>query len=372
MAYWLKMKGENQMLKFIQIGTGGMGSYWCNHVLPYVVNELNIAQPVAAVDINPDVLHYAVKGLGLPQNKCYVDVRKAFEENKADFVIIVVPPAFHKQMVDLALEYDCHILSEKPIADTMEACCRIYHKVMKAGKKMAITMSHRFDQDKQTLEALIKSGDYGSLNYIVCSLTYECRKYPTWGEFRYKMADPLLIEGAVHHFDILRALTGSNAKTIYAMTWNPAWSEFKGDSTAFVMVEMENGVHAFYEGAKANATSLNGWGNEYIRAECDKATLILSKREIRVQSQLGFPYPESMKVALKNQKVWMNKWLAEMFIRWMMGGEKPENNLEDNIQCAAMLFAAIESSRKGQPVDVQQFLRRHMEEVQNKESGGCE
>jgi predicted dehydrogenase len=84
-------------------------------------------------------------------------------------------------VVDAALAHDLHILSEKPIADTMEACCRIYRKVSAAGKKMAVTMSHRFDQDKQSLEATIKSGDYGPLNYIVHRFTHNCRRFGSWG-----------------------------------------------------------------------------------------------------------------------------------------------------------------------------------------------
>src|SRR6185436_7332833 len=33
--------------------------------------------------------------------------------------------------------------------------------------------------------------------------------------------DKLLIEGGVHHFDILRSLSGSNAKSVYTLGWNP-------------------------------------------------------------------------------------------------------------------------------------------------------
>ena len=56
-------------------------------------------------------------------------------------------------MVDLALKYGCHILFEKPIGNTLAGCCSMnQQKVKAAGKKMAVTMSHRFDQDKQTLE----------------------------------------------------------------------------------------------------------------------------------------------------------------------------------------------------------------------------
>ena len=37
-------------------------------------------------------------------------------------------------------------------------------------------------------------------------------------------------------------------------------------------------------------------------------------------------------------------------------------NVEDNLQSVALIFAAIESNRSGQPVKVQEFLRRAREE----------
>ena len=59
---------------------------------------------------------------------------------------------------------------------------------------------------------------------------------------------------------------------------------------------------------------------------------------------------------LLQQEKWKNPWLAELFVDWLNGGPEPANSLEDNIQCAALLFAAIESSRQGKAIDVQRFL----------------
>jgi predicted dehydrogenase len=234
---------------------------------------------------------------------------------------------------------------------------------MAAGKKMAVTMSHRFDQDKQSLERLVKSGAYGKLDYVVGRNTWDCRKYPSWGAFRYRIPDPLLIEGTVHHFDIMRALAGSNAQTVYARTWNPRWSEFQGDAQGLIIVDMENGVKVFYEGAKANASTLNGWGQDYWRAECDKATLELDRRKLRVIAG-GIGHDAAIQEKpLEQQPVWTNPWLAELFVDWLGGGAAPENTLEDNIQCAALLFAAIESAHTGKPVDVQAFLQQSLAAV---------
>ncbi|MEE8410091.1 MAG: hypothetical protein V3T05_10820, partial [Myxococcota bacterium] len=48
------------------------------------------------------------------------------------------------------------------------------------------------------------------------------------------------------------------------------------DAQAMVMMDCADGRRAFYEGAKTNAVGLNGWGSEYIRAECRDATFVLT------------------------------------------------------------------------------------------------
>jgi predicted dehydrogenase len=350
----------NQPLRYVLIGVGGFGQHWCSLVLPRL-KELGLAEAAAAVDINSEVLPKAKTQLGLSDQQLYTDAETAIAAARPDFVIIVVPPALHEKMVDLALAYDCHILSEKPIADTMEACCRIYHKVKTAGKKMAVTMSHRFDQDKQSLEAAVKSGKYGPLNYIIHRFTHNCREFGSWGKFRHEIIDPLLIEGTVHHFDVLRALSGANARTVYARTWNPPWGEFAGDSTGLITLEMENGVKCFYEGAKANASTLNGWGNDYIRAECRDGTLELDRRWLRVLRGGAWERPLAEDLPLLQQPAWLNAWIAEMYCEWLLG-KRPDHptNIDDNIQCAALLFAAIESAHTGQVIAVQEFLQRHL------------
>lgn len=164
----------------------------------------------------------------------------------------------------------------------------------------------------------------------------------------------------MHHFDILRALSGANARTVYAATWNPPWGEYAGDSTGLITMEMENGVRCLYEGAKANASTLNGWGNDYIRAECRDGTLELDRRWLRVLRGGAWDRPLTQDLPLRQQPVWTNAWLAELFCDWLAGGARPPNSLGDNIHCAALLFAAIESAHTGAIVHVPEFLRRHL------------
>jgi len=344
-------------LRCVQVGLGEWGENWCRVVLPYL-RRRGIAEPVAIVDVDESRFSLAQETLGLPSSCCYTSLKRALADNDCDFVIVVVPPVAHEEVIGTALEQRRHVLCEKPLADSLPGCLRISEQVSNAGVKMAVTMSHRFDQDKQSLQSAVESGKYGPLNYLVYRFTGNYRAFGSWGEFRHRIADPLLVEGSVHHFDIIRAIAASDAKTVYAKTWNPAWGEYAGDSTALIIIEMLNGVRCLYEGAKANASTMNGWGQDYIRAECEYGTLELNHRKLTVlKSGPGGKDLTRERLGLRRDRPkWLNSAIAEDFCDWLRGGPPPPTNYVDNLQCCALLFGAIEAAHTGRCIDVQAFL----------------
>jgi predicted dehydrogenase len=348
----------------IQVGTGGFGATWCREFLPPQVAEGRV-EVVAAVDQNPASLDNARRYLGLPAERCYTSSRKAFEEHEADFCTVVVPPASHEEVVDLAIEHGLDILSEKPIADSLEASVRIVEKVQRAGCKMGVTMSHRFDQDKTTLREELRSGRNGRIDYVVLRLTCNCRSFGSWGGmFRHEIPDPLLVEAAVHHLDILADLVGDECERVSAEAWTPPWAEYAGPSQALVTMRFRNGSRALYEGAKANAVGLNGWTEEYIRAECELGTVICDHRRIeRFPHDPGGPWSGSGEGAgeplpLLRRPRWSHAWLIEQFVDWLDGGPPMATNVKANLRSVALSHAAIESGRTGQPVRVEDVLQR--------------
>ena len=345
-------------LRYIIVTTGGQGGHWYKQVLPRF-HATGKAVPVAAVDTNPDRLEAARTHLGLSADCCFTDPMEAFERRRADFAILSVPGAMCERFMDMALTFDLHVLTDPPIAETFDAAVRMYGKVRKMKRKAAVAMFQRYDQDKQTLLRLVRNPRFGRLHYIVCRFTENNRRSPQWGRYRHEMRDPLMIEAAYQHLDVFRALADSNAKTVYTASWNPDWGEYRGDSTALVTMEMENGVHCLYEGAKANASSLNGWNNEYFRAECANATIELDRRQVRISANVAMELPKVEEVPLADQPLWGNEWVLEMFCDWLRGGEEPPTRFKDSVRASAMLFAAIRSAHTGKPVDVKEFLHHH-------------
>ena len=342
--------------RVIHVGCGGWGAMWCHEFLPANVEDGTI-DVVAAVDRSPEELKNAREGLGLSEDRCYTDPERAFATHDAEFATLVVPPAERRPLVESALEYGLDLLTEKPIAPTLEEAVAI--------AKMAVTMSHRFDRDKTTLRRQVQSDEYGPLDYLVMRFTQRYRQRDEWVAGRpYEMDHPLLVEGGVHHLDLLAALADAKCTELFARTWNPEWSDFSGDSQVLVTMEFENGVRATYEGATTNAVALNGWENEYIRAECRDGTLELDARELT-----AYPYdpdaeprhnasgpPEGESIPLLDGQKWMNTWLIERFTEWRDGGEPMATRVESNLQSMALIEAAMRSSARGEPIAVQSLL----------------
>lgn len=343
--------------RLVQVGTGGgIGGTWCRQLLPPFVAEGRL-DVVAAVDVDPDALVNAREGLGLPARRCYTSLERALRDHEADALTIVVPPAHHESIVDAALERGMDILSEKPIADTLEASARIVEKTRRAGIRMGVTMSHRFDEDKTTLNEEVRADRNGQLDYLVARFTASARVFGQWRPFRHQMEHPMLIEGSVHHLDILADLAAAPCRSLWATTWRPLWGEYAGDTNVLAVLEFENGVLAQYEAATAAAATLNGWSQEYIRAECEHATLVLDRRVVR-----RYPYdpaaPLHETIAIDSGEVipapqrirWGHARLIEDFLHWRDGGPPMETEVEANLRSVLLVTAAIESSRTHESV----------------------
>ncbi|WP_136620882.1 MULTISPECIES: Gfo/Idh/MocA family protein [Mesorhizobium] len=348
--------------KVLHVGAGGFGERWCDTFLPSNTSDGTI-KVVGLVDIDAKALEIGRKHLGLKAEQCFTSAAQAFQAVNADFCTIVIPPALHEEIIDLALARGMHILSEKPIADTMEASVRIADKVAAAGRKMAVTMSHRFDQDKSTLRALVSDEALGRVNTVSCRFAGDYRAYDSWGRFRHEMIHPLLIEGAVHHLDIMADLAGAPCTSIYARSWKPEWAAYKGETDVMVLMDFANGAHGVYEGSSAQATGLNDWTFEYVRVEAASGTAILDHREVEVfhrdpkRIYQKNRHGKGQQVSLLGGKKWKNSLLIEQFCHWLDGGPPMATNVEDNLQSVALVFSAIESARLGQPVKVQEFLQ---------------
>ncbi|WP_276273770.1 Gfo/Idh/MocA family protein [Haloarcula litorea] len=354
--------------RMVHVGLGGRGQHWIHESIPPNVDADRL-EVVAAVDTDPDRLRRAESALDLDSDRCYTDLDAALTEQDADCCSVVTPPSTHEAVVDTALAHGVDILSEKPIADTLAGSVRIAEKVAAADAKMGITMSHRYDRDKTTFRRALREAS--PVDYLTARYTGNVRERGYYSDYVHEMADMLLLDGAVHHLDMLASFADAPCERVYADTWVPDGADYDGDCTGLVTLHFADGTRAQYEGSYANATTLNGWGHEYFRAECREETLVLDRREVErfphdpdaVGDWTGVGKGDGEAVPMAERPLWENAWLIEQFCDWLDGGEPMATRVEDNLQSMAIVFAAIESSRTGEAVDVQALLEEARQEA---------
>ncbi|HYI18428.1 MAG TPA: Gfo/Idh/MocA family oxidoreductase [Solirubrobacteraceae bacterium] len=181
----------------------------------------------------PGVEIAAIAGLELDQRaelQARYDVRHAvdgWEELLAlgglDAVSIAVPTFLHAPIATAALERGVHVLSEKPIARTLDEAQAMVRAAQDAGRVLDVVFNHRRRGDIQTLKGMIDEGRLGR-PYYAKAFWMRRSGIPTMGSWftRSQLAGggPLMDIG-VHVLDYALFLLGTPAvATVSASTYD--------------------------------------------------------------------------------------------------------------------------------------------------------
>ena len=125
------------------------------------------------------------------------------------------------------------MLVEKPLAGTREDCLALVETARRLGRELAVSQNYRYRPVIETARRVIASGRLGAIGQAQVDFRIH---HDFRGTFRESMADPLILDMAVHHFDLIRFVTGLEPRRVAATSWNPPWSQFGGDASARVRV----------------------------------------------------------------------------------------------------------------------------------------
>lgn len=331
------------MFKCIQVGVGEMGRGWL-----HIITKSKEVEHAAIADTNKENLQHAIKTLNIDPSKAFNNHQEAFEKTEADFALIVTPPSTHKEIALEAYRNGLHVLTEKPMADTMEACKEMVEGARRAGVRLMVSQNYRFQRWVRTARHVLQNGTLGRLSHVAVSF----RRNPDWGPWRQKMDDPLLIEMSIHHFDMMRYILDRNPVEVYALTWNPKWSWFKGDCAAVVPILMEQETPVLYEGSVVAFGSHTEWDGQW-RIECEKGALHFEDEKLFIRRHDSDQREEVplLGMSAENQEYALMEFLASF-----KEGREAETCGKDNLYSLAMVFAAIDSKRMGEPRKIRNYL----------------
>jgi predicted dehydrogenase len=249
------------------------------------------------------------------------------------------------------MEAGIPVLSEKPLAGTLEDAQAIVNTANKTGVLHMVAQNYRYTALAQTAKSVLDSGELGDIGSISVSFF----KGPHFGGFRELMLYPLIIDMSIHHFDMMRFLLGHNAKEIYARSWNPSWSWYKGDACATVSILFDNGITASYNGSWCSQGMETTWNANW-RFECANGILAIEDDAIYIQRQMGLENvgtrqhiktDEKSLVPLVPMSLQAQDYLLQEFYEAVTSNKTPKTTAQDNIHTMQFVFNTIRACETG-------------------------
>lgn len=146
--------------KQVKFGVIGAGGAWGFHSAACA--DSPFLRFVAVYDKNRKHAEKVAKKYRADTMQAYTDLDE-FLASDIDAVLIMVPHAYHADLVSRAAAAGKHILCEKPMATTVEECDRMIAAARAAGVKFMIAENHRFLPAHQYIHDAVQDGLIGDV-----------------------------------------------------------------------------------------------------------------------------------------------------------------------------------------------------------------
>ncbi|MGO4470970.1 Gfo/Idh/MocA family protein [Arthrobacter sp. M-10] len=353
-------------LKVLLVGAGAMGHTWLGAVEASPLVELS-----GIVDLNLDAARASAASIGKPDLPVGRGTAQLASDVGAQAVINVTVPAAHHPVSAEALFAGLPVLGEKPVASTVAQGLSLVAAAELTGQLFMVSQSRRYNRDLFAGKAL--AGGLGRLG----TLSADFFKAPHFGGYRDQMEHPLLLDMAIHQFDMARFLLDADPVSVFCEEYNPAWSWYRGDAAAVASFEMSGGERFVFNGSWCSPGQETSW-NAAWRLGGENGTVVWdgdnpptvtpsspadAAADIAVEDtvQVHAPVHPGRRV-VEEPGPDVHGSLHE-FVSALRTGTPPMGQVHANILSLAMVEAAIESAATGWRVQIDALLERSYEEA---------
>lgn len=343
-------------IRLVQVGMGGWGLDWASRILP----DFAPIEPVAWVDLSPALLEQTQTRLGVPAERCFLSLEQALAAVPADAVLVTAALPGHVPVALAALAAGKHVLVEKPFAPSVSEAQRVVAAAAAAGRVLMVSQNYRYYPAARAVAELIAAGSLGP----VSAVRVEFRKYantrPRGANPHYEISHPLLLDMAIHHFDLLRLVLHQEPTSVYCHAWNPPWSNFRDPAAAVATIAFDGGAVVEYRGSWVSTAPDTPWAGAW-RIECERGEISWSSRDdwtpdaraLNADTVVVRPLGKrARRIPLPTLEHVDRAGTLAAFAAAIRSGQEPETSGRRNVPTLALTFAAIASAASGrsQPV----------------------
>ena len=341
------------MLRAVLVGCGAMSRAWLDAARQ--VDDLSV---VGLVDIDIDRAMARAEQFDLRDAVVGTDAADVIDRTRPDMVFDVVVPDARRDLALTAFDRGCHLLTEKPMADSLEHAAEILAAARAAGRMHAVVQNRRYHPAVRRIRNFLASGAIGDLTSLHCDFFVD----PHFGGFREEMDHVLLLDMAIHTFDAARYMAGRAPASVFCAEWEAAGTWFRQGSSAVAIFAFDDGVVFNYRGSWCASGGRTSWesawrfvgtrgsllwdGYDDFRAE------VATDEPVPADPVLRIAKPVEVPPLRDSDRVGGHLGIIRDFVVAVRTGQAPETSGEDNIQSLAMVFGAIESAETGRRVPI--------------------
>ena len=175
----------------------------------------------------------------------FTDLDEALQKSSADAVYVATPVWLHPQHAVQALESGRHVLVEKPLGVTGQACASAVSAAEKSARVAGCAYYRRLFPAYKHAKDMIEKGEFGQV--VLARMVFFSWFSPTtddpkyWRVVRERSGGGPISDMGAHMFDVLIGLFGLPV-SVYARCENLVHQWDVEDSASILMV-LENGAH---------------------------------------------------------------------------------------------------------------------------------
>jgi predicted dehydrogenase len=341
----------NLPIKTLLCGLGWWGRNWLNNIRSNPDYAL-----AGVVEKNPGTLRDACQQLKVEESLAFTDVAEAIRAVHPDVAVVVVSPDKHGEIIRVALKNNVHVLSEKPLAKDL-AETREFLKLRRKYPELqfVVNQNYRGRAAIQLLREAVAGGRIGKVGFFLFSHQQTVR-IPG---YRLEMPSPVLEDMSIHHFDLMRYLTGQDFQEIYAREDTVNWSWFRGKPLFQAAIQMTGGVSGMYCGCWASEGKIGSWNGNIqlfgsdgcLELDDEGRVFFYEKHEVD-ENLLGrhFAGKELAPPELQHSEL---QYTLEAFKNALLGKTPCQTRIEDNARSFAAVLASRFSVAGNKPVRIE-------------------
>lgn len=340
-------------MRLVQVGLGRWGRDWATNVVPALRGEV---EPVGYVDLDPTALEELTGSDPAVQQKCFPSLEQAISATDPDAVLVTANLPGHVPAVREALQAGRHVLVEKPFAPSIAEGQEVTELARDRGLALMVSQNYRFFPAVREVQRIVAAGELGALLTINIDFRRNARKRrrPPRPGGRPPLAEPLLGDMAIHHFDLIRAVTGVDAAEVECRSWLPEGYGFAGPPSAAALLTLQDGLVVSYRGSWISAGLQTHWAGEWTM-EFEQGQVWWTSRGDGSDAASDAVCVRDLEGAVREVDLPTVRHADRVgslheFLTAIGEERPPETAAEDNLHSLAITYAAIESAHSHTPV----------------------